>query len=636
MDLLQHIWQWLRSGQKFIDEHFYITSRWMYGFTFLAIPCLAGISFYLGSPGEIIGYLLPPWILAAYGFYRWHSERTPKNFVGVYVLLFDGITTEEIVESRRVQSIITSNIHNLIERERLGNFKHYLLPLTIKSSAQAKAVGLKLNASIIIWGQVIRVDDRLAVKPKVSVLKFLGKTKDRLTVESEFGFDIARLTQVEMPFKFEAQVAQLLLFIEGLLKLETENYQDAALCFQAALEQGYYKMPAELVDVAYYLVLACVHSKRFADARNVLSTAVEHNPSDAHLYHMLNMASFFELTYADASGKEISIEDKDRFLANAIRASQLDPNNAMYHYNLAEAYTNLNRVTEALREFDEAARLSPSYAKAWYVHKRKGSIYYNSGRLEEAKTEYSEALKDRPLDPTNLRFLGDCHFNLGEYEKAYRMYDKSMRMQPSREAFDGVQSAIERLGEENELVKQYRQEETAAGQLDHQAASTLTIDNQAKAIGLLNQVIKICPCYGFGVTFYNLGLEYHKAGLWKESVGPLESAIRILPQDVEAMMALGFSYLNMGKDERVNAMRWCNRAFKMDFDKAKEKFIKTLIDSTIKTTGKAPDEKFMARIHDFVEFFRKGEVFIDALAEKGRIGTVEYHNDRVHFQQDPQ
>jgi Flp pilus assembly protein TadD len=97
------------------------------------------------------------------------------------------------------------------------------------------------------------------------------------------------------------------------------------------------------------------------------------------------------------------------------------------HNNLGRALERQGRFEEARREFTEAVRLNPDYAEA---HSNLGLILGSQGRFAEARAEFSEALR---LKPT----FADAHINLGvvlirqgEREAAEAEFTEALRLQP--------------------------------------------------------------------------------------------------------------------------------------------------------------------------------------------------------------
>ena len=60
------------------------------------------------------------------------------------------------------------------------------------------------------------------------------------------------------------------------------------------------------------------------------------------------------------------------------------------HNNLGLVYDELDRVDEAIEEYQKAIRLKSDYAPA---HNNLGTVYYELGRVDEAIEEYQKAIR---------------------------------------------------------------------------------------------------------------------------------------------------------------------------------------------------------------------------------------------------
>lgn len=90
------------------------------------------------------------------------------------------------------------------------------------------------------------------------------------------------------------------------------------------------------------------------------------------------------------------------------------------YLNRANAYTDMGRVDDAMRDNRRALDLEPGSVD---VHYNLGNTYRQAGRLSDAVKHYDHALK---IDPEHLMALGNrgnLFFNEGDYEKALADYN---------------------------------------------------------------------------------------------------------------------------------------------------------------------------------------------------------------------
>jgi tetratricopeptide (TPR) repeat protein len=147
------------------------------------------------------------------------------------------------------------------------------------------------------------------------------------------------------------------------------------------------------------------------------------------------------------------LHDHDRDYAAAEkafrRAVELEPDNATARTNLGNALASLNRADEAIREYDQAIRVSPDFLNAHYGRARmyfarrrwrdlldatkylegrwpqKASVHYframalgNLGRVEDALPDFRALVELQPTNPIARMNLGTTYRRLGRYDEA--------------------------------------------------------------------------------------------------------------------------------------------------------------------------------------------------------------------------
>ncbi|MCE0497490.1 MAG: tetratricopeptide repeat protein [Methylacidiphilales bacterium] len=157
------------------------------------------------------------------------------------------------------------------------------------------------------------------------------------------------------------------------------------------------------------------------------ATTIQHNYADAHynwgnataeLGHYQEAVTHYQValqqkpTLASAQnnwGNVLSAMGPEHYqeaTVHYLMALQLDPNNVQFHYNLGHSYLLLNKLPEALEQFNEALQINPNLAVA---HNTRGIVYFQMGAKQQAIEEFQEALR---LDP-NLQQARD---NLNKVE----------------------------------------------------------------------------------------------------------------------------------------------------------------------------------------------------------------------------
>jgi Tfp pilus assembly protein PilF len=108
-------------------------------------------------------------------------------------------------------------------------------------------------------------------------------------------------------------------------------------------------------------------------------------------------------------------------------AVRLRPDYAKARINLGVALGQRNRTDEAIRQFQEVLRLQPDYADAHY---NLGTALGRKGRTDEAIGQFQEALRLQPDYPQARCNLGIALNQKGRTDEAIRQFQEALRLQP--------------------------------------------------------------------------------------------------------------------------------------------------------------------------------------------------------------
>jgi len=76
-----------------------------------------------------------------------------------------------------------------------------------------------------------------------------------------------------------------------------------------------------------------------------------------------------------------------------VKAIQMQPDNALAHYNLGVSLMGQDRPDDAILEYNRTIKIDPKYSNAYYA---LGMIYQAKGDQQDAVTAYEKYLQ---LDP---------------------------------------------------------------------------------------------------------------------------------------------------------------------------------------------------------------------------------------------
>jgi Flp pilus assembly protein TadD len=117
----------------------------------------------------------------------------------------------------------------------------------------------------------------------------------------------------------------------------------------------------------------------------------------------------------------------DRAIADFDQAIRLNPNFADAFYNRGNAYGRKGQPDRAIADFDQAIRLNPNYSEAF---KDRGNAYDDKGQFDRALQDYDQAIRLNPNLALAFYDRGLAYFSKGQYDRAIADYDQAIRLDP--------------------------------------------------------------------------------------------------------------------------------------------------------------------------------------------------------------
>jgi len=230
-------------------------------------------------------------------------------------------------------------------------------------------------------------------------------------------------------------------------------------------------------------------------------------------------------------------------------AIRLDPQLALAYYNRGVAYQSMGQPQRAIQDYDEAIRLDPQYAPA-YVN--RGIIYRNLGQPQRAIQDYDEAIRLDPQDAPAYLNRGNAYVALGQPQRAIQDYDEAIRLDPQFAlAYSNRGHAYQSMGQLQRAIGDYDE----AIRLDPQLA----------------------PAYG------KRGVAYQSMGQLQRAIQDYDEAIRLDPQNALHYANRARAYTVLGRDS--DALQDFDRAVELGFDpvvlkQAMEQLVPLPLDET--------------------------------------------------------
>jgi len=179
-------------------------------------------------------------------------------------------------------------------------------------------------------------------------------------------------------------------------------------------------------------------------------------------------------------------------------------------------------LEEAATDFREALRLEPSISQPY---NNLGTVLLTLGKLDEAQAEFQEALKRRPGDPEVQYNLGLVLQKMGRSEEAIAAINAALAKRPDQPgAHLALGDALQSLGRIDEAIVQY------------------------------NEALRLEP--RDAEAHNNIGSALARAGRMNEAVAQYVAALEISPRSARASTNLGLALLRLGRmDEALKRLR---------------------------------------------------------------------------------
>jgi tetratricopeptide (TPR) repeat protein len=211
------------------------------------------------------------------------------------------------------------------------------------------------------------------------------------------------------------------------------------------------------------------------------------------------------------------------------RAVAGDPNNAIYHANLAEAYRMLGQLDRAVASCRVALGLRPHYPE---VANNLGLALLGQGKTDEAIARFAEALRFKPDFAMACNNLGNALRQRGDLQEAETHFRSAVAMEP------GLAEAHSNLGQL--LLERHRPHESleslrVAVRLRPELAEAH--NNLGNALREAGRLAEARQCYGealrlkpdLAMTYNNIGQALHEENALDQALTWYERAIQIDP-----------------------------------------------------------------------------------------------------------
>ena len=436
--------------------------------------------------------------------------------------------------------------------------------------AQQAAGGTEMD-SLALYGQSLlqmnRDDRQDAAKSLRRALKINpGSAYLHLELARLYTMDkqaTPALTEAQRAVEIEPNLVDGWLLMAGILSSQ-HKVDQAAAAYEKALA-----LDPDQSEARLFLALLYLEVGRFDEAVGTLEEFVKRDPERGLGYYYL--------------GKALAArQDYDRAAHNFLLAAEKSPGLKAALFALADLYTQLGRFDEAEKVFRRILKTAPYSARG---HEQLGKLLIRQGRQEEGLQELAKIQNRSTDDPRVLIKVGMIHYELKQYEQAYRKFKAALAKDPndakarfylSVAAFhaghdeEALKSAAA-IGPDHEFYTEARlqmvdilqkrgdlagAEKVVREGLSHHPdeiellAALALIKEAAKeysaGLEIIEQALKLEP--GNAEMYFRRGVLLDKSGHQKEGLMDMRRAFELDPKHARALNYVGYVMAEKGQD----------------------------------------------------------------------------------------
>lgn len=272
----------------------------------------------------------------------------------------------------------------------------------------------------------------------------------------------------------------------------------------------------------------------------------------------------------------IAAQTKNLVLAVELigKAIEINPNHSVAFCNLGNALLELNRIDEALSNYDKAISLNPAYPEA-YIN--RGVALQELRHLEEALSSYDMAIAINPRYADAYSNRGNVLQELKRTEEALACYERAIAIEPNyAEGYSNRGVALHKLKRFEEAIVSYGvaidiyPHYTKA--LTNRGVALHDLKRLSEALADYEQVIAIDPSY---VDAYsNLGNLLNELNRLEDALDCYDKAIEIRPDFTDAHINRGITLQELKRIE--DALESFDKAISLENENAEAYWNKSL------------------------------------------------------------
>jgi len=248
-----------------------------------------------------------------------------------------------------------------------------------------------------------------------------------------------------------------------------------------------------------------------------------------------------EIEAAECYGQGTTLSEAEKY-AEAIRCFDrklsIAPEPAAY-VERGIANRKSGRLRPAIEDYDQAIRLKPDYAIAFFD---RGNVYRDLGQAQDAIRDYSEAIR---LDPNRVEAYGNRgirYLALGIFQLALEDFSKVIEMRSrERKAYVNRGLTFGEMGQPERAIEDYDRaillSRFEADAFNNRAAAHFALGRYDRALEDYSTAIRLKPDYL--EAWMGRGLTYESLNQYGQAEADFTTAIQLRPEFADAYQTRG-------------------------------------------------------------------------------------------------
>jgi len=262
------------------------------------------------------------------------------------------------------------------------------------------------------------------------------------------------------------------------------------------------------------------------------------------------------VVYSSRGAARLLISDYDRAIEDYDQAIRLNPGYAEAYYNRGNAHYYKGDYDRAIEDYDQAIRLNPGYAEAYY---NRGCVYHGKGELGRAIADYSESIRLQPDDPKVYYNRGNAYRDKGDLNLAIADYNQAIELKPDYakayanrgSSYTGKGNYDRAIVDLDKAIKLNTPGLNLSAAYNARGNAYAAKGDHDRAISDYNQALQLQP--DWVCAYYNRGNAYADKGDYDRAIQDYDKAISLNPNYAVAYYNRGLAHKQKGKKERAIA-----------------------------------------------------------------------------------